>query len=175
MHANLLEPGFHIRQANFSDPRHSSAAQRPYLAAGGPFPYPRAVPTSATGRSLPGSRHRTDAGFTFSGTVQEHGAHQVPADAVRLRLTMSATVLAQPNFAVDQTVASSLLNERNDLWREAIRFWPLSRLAAEFLAPRLRRGNAGFDAIMDQLAFELGISRGHRPQRDNSVPSTASI
>jgi hypothetical protein len=44
---------------------------------------------------------------------------------------------------------------------EAVRFGPLPRLSAELLAPRLSRGDAGADALLRQLALELGDAREH--------------
>ena len=48
---------------------------------------------------------------------------------------------------------------------EAVGFRPLSGLAAEALAARLRRGDAGADALLPQFAFEIsdaGDDRRHR-------------
>lgn len=73
-------------------------------------------------------------------------------------------VLAQAHFAPDQPVAASLCHERHHLRGEPVRFRPVAWLAAEALAACLCRGDAGADALLDHLAFELsdtGQNRGY--------------
>ena len=64
-------------------------------------------------------------------------------------------ILAQADFAADQAITASLCDKRYHLRGEPVRFRPVAWLTAETLAAGLRFGDAGADALLDQLAFEL--------------------
>ena len=66
------------------------------------------------------------------------------------------SVLAEPDFTPDQAVAPAPCHEGQHLGRKAVRLRPLARLPPQPLAAGFGCGDAGADALLDQLAFELG-------------------
>src|SRR6202030_2506780 len=63
----------------------------------------------------------------------------------------------QPQFAADQAIAAAFSDQGENFGSEAVGFRPLSGLAAEALAARPRRGDAGADALLQQ-ARPISIS-----------------
>jgi hypothetical protein len=73
-------------------------------------------------------------------------------------------ILAQADFAADQATSAITFEESRS------RFRPVAWLTAQTLAAGLRCGDAGADALLDQLAFELGDASEHG-RHHPAVPS----
>jgi hypothetical protein len=86
-------------------------------------------------------------------------------------------ILAQPHLAPDQAIAASDCDEGHQLRRETVGFRPLPGLAAEALASCLCRSDAGADALLDQLPFEVrnvgNDGRDHASGRRGEVEGQA--
>ncbi len=86
-------------------------------------------------------------------------------------------ILAQAHLAPDQAVAASDRDERHHLGRETVGFRPLPGLTAEALAACLCGSDAGADALLDELAFEVrnagNDGRHHASVRGGEVEGQA--
>src|SRR5208282_987927 len=77
-------------------------------------------------------------------------------------------ILAQAHLAPDQAIAASDRDERHHLRRETVGFRPLPGLTAQALAACLCGSDAGADALLDELPFEVrnaGNDGRHTEQR----------